>query len=308
MRLVFAGTPEAAAPSLTALLSSRHEVAAVVTRPGRPAGRGRRITATPVAALALDHGLEVLTPPRPSDPAFLARLTDIAPDCCPVVAYGGLLPQAALDIPPRGWVNLHFSLLPAWRGAAPVQRALLAGEQVTGATTFRIVETLDAGPTYGLLTETVRSDDTAGTLLDRLAHSGADLLVSTLDGIEDKVLVERPQPSEGVSHAPKLTVAEAEVDWMAPAFAVDRRIRACTPAPGAWTVVAGSRLKLRPVTPQPDVTDLPPGRLAATRGAVLVGTATSAVRLGEVQAAGKSWTPAPEWLRGLHSPPTRLGE
>jgi methionyl-tRNA formyltransferase len=307
MRLVFAGTPEPAVPAFTALLSSRHEVSAVLTRPSKPAGRGRRVTATPVADLAADLGLEVLTPERPSDPRFLARLSEIAPDCCPVVAYGALLPRAALDIPARGFVNLHFSVLPAWRGAAPVQRALLAGDEVTGATTFRIVEELDAGPTYGFLTETIRPDDTAGTLLDRLARHGADLLIRTLDGIEDAILDARPQPSDGVSFAPKLTVAEAEVDWTAPAFAVDRTIRSCTPAPGAWTVAAdGSRLKLRPVTSQPDVT-VAPGRLVATKNAVLVGTATSAVRLGLVQAPGKSWTPAADWLRGLREPPTRLG-
>jgi methionyl-tRNA formyltransferase len=307
MRLVFAGTPEAAVPALTALLDSRHEVRAVVTRPNRPAGRGRRVTASPVSALAAARGLEVLTPAKPSDPQFLARLAEIAPDCCPVVAYGALLPRAALDIPPRGWVNLHFSLLPAWRGAAPVQHALIAGEEVTGATTFRIVEALDAGPTYGVLTEQIRPDDTAGTLLDRLAQHGAGLLVRTLDGIEDGILEERPQPCEGVSLAPKLSVADAEVDWTQPGFAVDRLVRACTPVPGAWTVVGGARLKLGPVTAQPEVTDLEPGRLVASKSEVLVGTATSAVRLGLVQAPGKSWTPADAWMRGLHETPSRLG-
>jgi methionyl-tRNA formyltransferase len=307
MRLVFAGTPAAAVPSLTALLASRHSVVAVVTRPDKPAGRGRRVTASPVAELAAANSLEVLSPPRPSDPAFLERLAQIAPDCCPVVAYGGLLPKAALDIPPHGWVNLHFSLLPAWRGAAPVQRAVMAGDEVTGATTFQIEPALDAGPTYGVLTEPIHPDDTAGTLLDRLARYGASLLVTTLDGIEDGILHARPQPLDGSSLAPKLTVGEAHVDWTRPAFAVDRQIRGCTPDPGAWTLVSGTRLKLQPVAMERGATDLAPGVPIGSKSEVLVGTGTCAVRLGLVQPAGRSWTPAADWFRGLHEAPTRLG-
>jgi methionyl-tRNA formyltransferase len=307
MRLVFAGTPEAAVPSLSALLGSRHDVVAVVTRPDKPAGRGRRVATSPVGELAAAHGIEVLRPPRPSDAHFLTRLAQIAPDCCPVVAYGGLLPPEALEIPRHGWVNLHFSLLPAWRGAAPVQHAVMAGDEVTGATTFKIVEALDAGPTYGLLTEAIRPDDTAGTLLDRLASHGATLLVSTLDGIEDGLLQPRPQPSDGRSLAPKVTVADAEVDWTAPAFAVDRAVRGCTPAPGAWTTALGARLKLRPVTVVAEVTDLTPGEVSAAKSAVLVGTGTCAVRLGQVQPAGRWWTPAADWVRGLRDAPKRLG-
>jgi methionyl-tRNA formyltransferase len=307
VRLVFAGTPDAAVPSLEALLDSRHDVVAVVTRPDRPAGRGRRLTPSPVGALAAARDLEVLTPAKPSDPQFLARLAQIAPRCCPVVAYGALLPRAALDIAPRGWVNLHFSLLPAWRGAAPVQRAVMAGDELTGATTFRIVEALDAGPTYGQLVESIRPDDTAGTVLDRLARHGAGLLVSTIDGIEDETVVERPQPGDGISLAPKLTVEEAEVDWTEPAFAVDRRIRGCSPAPGAWTLAGPLRLKLGPVSALPEVTDLAPGSLRVTKNAVEVGTATHAVGLRMVQPAGKGWTPATDWARGLRETPSRLG-
>jgi methionyl-tRNA formyltransferase len=307
VRLVFAGTPDAAVPSLEALLDSRHDVVAVVTRPDRPAGRGRRLTPSPVGALAAARDLEVLTPAKPSDPQFLARLAQIAPQCCPVVAYGALLPRAALDIAPHGWVNLHFSLLPAWRGAAPVQRAVMAGDELTGATTFRIVEALDAGPTYGQLVVPIRPDDTAGTVLDRLARDGAGLLVSTIDGIEDETVVERPQPVDGISLAPKLTVEEAEVDWTEPAFAVDRRIRGCSPAPGPWTLAGPARLKLGPVTALPEVTDLPPGGLRVTKNLVEVGTATHAVGLTVVQPAGKGWTPAPDWARGLREAPSRLG-
>src|SRR6516225_11363674 len=196
MRLMFAGTPLAAVPALDALLASRHEVAAVLTRPDKPAGRGhkvghghatghgRKVESSPVARRAAAAGLEVLTPARPRDPEFISRLREIGPDCCAVVAYGALIPQAALDVPARGWVNLHFSVLPAWRGAAPVPHAILHGDDVTGASTFRLVAELDAGPVYGVLTEPVRPADTAGDLLERLSHSGAELLVATLDGIE----------------------------------------------------------------------------------------------------------------------------
>ena len=311
MRLVFAGTPETAVPALDALLASRHEVAAVVTRPDAPAGRGRKVEASPVAQRAAAAGLEVLTPDRPRDPEFLARLREIGPDCCPVAAYGALLPQAALDIPPHGWVNLHFSILPAWRGAAPVQHAILHGDDVTGASTFLIVKELDAGPVYGVLTEPVRPADTTGTLLDRLSHSGADLLVATLDGIEDGTVKAVPQPAEGVSFAPKITPADARVDWKLPAHMVDRQVRACTPDPGAWTELDGIRLKLGPVAldlvdsadrggsaPPPD---LAPGELQVVRNAVLVGTGSRPVLLGDVQAPGKRRMTAPEWARGLRS-------
>lgn len=299
MKLVFAGTPETALPALEALLESRHEVAAVVTRPDAPAGRGRRLTAGPVAQRAAEAGIEVLKPPKAGDPDFLDRLREIAPDCCPVVAYGALLPRAALDIPRHGWVNLHFSLLPAWRGAAPVQHAILHGDEITGACTFQIEEDLDTGPVYGVLTEPIRPDDTAGTLLDRLARAGARLLVDTMDGIEQGVLEPRPQPAEGVSYAAKITSADARVDWNAPAMRVDRLIRACTPAPGAWTTFRGERLKLGPVRLAADGGDLPPGRIKASKREVLVGTATHPVALGEVQPQGKRRMSAADWMRGI---------
>jgi methionyl-tRNA formyltransferase len=312
MRLVFAGTPQTAVPALDMLLASRHEVAAVVTRPDAPAGRGRKVEASPVAQRAAAAGLEVLTPDRVRDPEFLARLREIGPDCCPVAAYGALLPQAALDIPPHGWVNLHFSILPAWRGAAPVQHAILHGDDVTGASTFLIVKELDAGPVYGVLTELVRPDDTTGTLLDRLSHSGAELLVATLDGIEDGTVKAVPQPAEGVSFAPKITPADARVDWKLPAHVVDRQVRACTPDPGAWTELDGVRLKLGPVdqglTNSAAPPDLAPGELQAGRNAVLVGTGSRPVLLGDVQAPGKRRMTAPEWARGLRSGgPVRFG-
>ena len=300
MRLVFAGTPEVALPSLQAIADSGHELVGVVTRPDAPAGRGRRLTPSPVAELAGELGVPVLKPEHPRDPEFQAALRELGPDCCPVVAYGALLPQSALDIPPHGWVNLHFSCLPAWRGAAPVQHAVWAGDEVTGATTFRIVKEMDAGPTFGVMTERVREADTAGDLLARLAEGGAGLLVATLDGIEDGSLEARPQPAEGTSYAPKITVEDAHVDWTEPAPGVDRRIRACTPAPGAWTTHEGARLKLGPVTHTAE--RLPPGELRVGKAEVLVGTATTAVRLGEVKAFGARQMAAADWARGLRLP------
>jgi methionyl-tRNA formyltransferase len=297
MRLVFAGTPDVAVPSLEALLASRHDVVAVLTRPDAPAGRGRTLRPSPVKQVALDRGVEVLTPRHPRDEDFQQRLRELDVDACPTVAYGALLPRTALDIPRVGWVNLHFSLLPAWRGAAPVQHAVLAGDEVTGATTFLIEEGLDTGPFFGMLTEQVRPTDTSGDLLGRLATAGAGLLVATLDGIEEGTVHAVPQPDEGVSHAPKITVDDARVDWGAPALRVDRLVRACTPAPGAWTTFRGKRVKLGPVTVT--ASQLDPGVLDGD----LVGTATRAVRLGAVRPEGKGEMAAADWLRGLRPEP-----
>jgi len=312
LRLVFAGTPVAALPTLRALASSRHTMAAVVTRPDAPVGRGKKLQRSPVAELADELGFEVLKPVRPNDPSFLDRLRAIAPDCCPVTAYGALLPQSALDIPPHGWVNLHFSVLPAWRGAAPVQHAILRGDDITGATTFRIVKELDAGPVFGTVTEAVRPTDTSGDLLERLAVTGAELLVQTLDAIEDGTIRALPQPADGVSFAPKLTPADARVDWKLPAHLIDRRIRGCTPDPGAWTEFdtgqsSPDRVKLWPVALAAGAgqlfggSGLAPGELRVDRNAVYVGTGTVPVRLGDVQPPGKRRMPAADWARGLHA-------
>ncbi|WP_405782452.1 methionyl-tRNA formyltransferase [Streptomyces sp. NBC_00859] len=300
MKLVFAGTPEVAVPALDALIASgRHEVAAVVTRPDAPAGRGRRLVASPVAERADEAGIEVLKPAKPRDEEFLARLREIGPDCCPVVAYGALLPRTALDVPARGWVNLHFSLLPAWRGAAPVQHSIIAGDEVTGASTFLIEEGLDSGPVYGVLTEEVRPTDTSGDLLTRLAFAGSGLLVATMDGIEDGTLHAVAQPADGVSLAPKITVEDARVDWSAPAMRVDRLVRGCTPAPGAWTVFRGERLKLVSLAPVTDHTDLAAGELGVAKNSVHVGTGSHAVELLWVQPQGKKPMRAADWARGV---------
>lgn len=303
MRLVFAGTPQAAVPSLRALLSSpRHEVLAVVTRPDARSGRGRRLSRSPVGLVADEHGIETLTPTKASEPGFLDRLRELAPDACPAVAYGALLREDALAIPEIGWVNLHFSLLPAWRGAAPVQAAIGAGDDLTGASTFRIVPELDAGPIYGTVTEPVESTDTAGTLLHRLASSGADLLVSTMDGIANGTLREIVQPEEGVSFAPKVETADAKVSFAAPAPAVDCQVRSVTPDPGAWTEFRGHRLKLGPVSIV-DSGTLPVGELVVERDQVLVGTMTAPVRLDQVKAEGKQWMAALDWTRGTRIDP-----
>jgi methionyl-tRNA formyltransferase len=311
VRLVFAGTPAAALPALRALAASRHTVAAVVTRPDAPVGRGRKTERSPVAELAAELGIETVKPVRPKEEWFLDWLRAVAPDCCPVTAYGALLPQSALDIPVQGWVNLHFSVLPAWRGAAPVQHAILRGDDITGATTFRIVRELDAGPVFGTLTEPIRPTDTSGDLLGRLAVAGAELLVRTLDGIEDGTVRAVPQPGDGVSLAPKLTPADARVDWKLPAHLIDRQVRGCTPDPGAWTEFDGSRLKLWPVTlaagaglvAGADRTSAAPGlaagELRVDRNAVYAGTGTVPVRLGDVQAEGKRRMSAADWARGL---------
>lgn len=304
MRIVFAGTPTPALPSLQRLIdSSRHQVIAVLTRPDAAAGRRGKPSPSPVAQLALEAGIPVLRPPRPNSAEFAAELSALEPDCCAVVAYGALLSEELLAIPPRGWVNLHFSLLPAWRGAAPVQAAIAAGDTVTGATTFAIEPALDSGPVYGVLTETIRPADTAGDLLGRLADAGAALLEATMDGIADGTLNAIPQPAEGISVAPKITVDGARVNWELPAQVVERRIRAVTPAPGAWTMIGDLRVKLGPVNVEDSTDPLPPGVLSVERSAVRVGTGSQPVLLGHVQPPGKKPMAAADWIRGA-----RLGD
>jgi methionyl-tRNA formyltransferase len=272
-------------------------VIAVLTRPDAASGRRARLTPSPVAAFALERDVPVLRPDRPNGPEFVAELIDLAPDCCAVVAYGALLRDGLLAVPPLGWINLHFSLLPAWRGAAPVQAAIAAGDTVTGATTFRIEPSLDSGPVFGVVTESVRPTDTAGELLARLSVSGAALLEATLDGIADGSLTAVPQPVDGVTVAPKITVDEARVRWELPAHVVDRRIRAVTPNPGAWTLIGDLRVKLGPVEVS-DREPLPPGVIHIDREGVHVGTGSRPVVLGELQPPGKKLMKAADWARG----------
>jgi methionyl-tRNA formyltransferase len=300
VRIIFAGTPEPALPSLRRLIDSEHhDVIAVLTRPDAASGRRGRPAPSPVARFAIDAGIPVLRPQQPNGAEFVAELQDLAPDCCAVVAYGALLRDGLLGVPPFGWINLHFSLLPAWRGAAPVQAAIAAGDEVTGATTFRIEPSLDSGPVYGVVTETIRSTDTAGALLDRLSISGAMLLERTMDGIADGSLSAVPQPADGVTVAPKITVEEARVRWDLPAQVVDRRIRAVTPNPGAWTMIGDLRIKVGPLTiDEQEQEPLPPGRIRVDREGVHVGTSSAPVLLGEIQPPGKKVMKAADWARG----------
>ncbi|HSN12233.1 MAG TPA: methionyl-tRNA formyltransferase [Propionibacteriaceae bacterium] len=295
MRLVFAGTPVTAVPSLDAIAASTHELVGVVTRPPSPQGRSARLVPSPVEEWARQRGVEVLTPEHPKDRDFCERLTLLAPDCCPVVAYGALLPQRTLDIPTYGWVNLHYSLLPAYRGAAPVQRALMDGVGETGATTFRIVRELDAGPVYGTITEPVGPLDTAGELLQRLSVRGADLLVETLDRIADGAQP-TPQPDTGVSYAAKLELDDVRIDWSRPARELADLVRGANPEPGAWTTLEGDRFRILLA----EVTDelLPPGVIVARRREVLAGTGTTALRLLTVQPVGKKPMGGADWGRG----------
>lgn len=297
MRVVFAGTPDPAVPSLERLIeSTKHDVIAVVTRPDAAAGRGRKIGRSPVGQLADANGIPVLTPRSPSEPEFLEALAAFEPDVCPVVAYGALLPRPVLNVPRFGWINLHFSLLPAWRGAAPVQSAIAAGDDFTGASTFLLEEGMDTGPVLGVVTEKIRPTDTAGDLLGRLAVSGAELLEATLDAIEAGEASAVPQSTDGISRAAKVTVDDARIDWARPSTVVDRHIRSVTPAPGAWTTIGDVRLKIAPVHTSEE--ELAVGQVLVRKDGVFVGTADRAARLGDVQPQGKKLMKALDWARG----------
>ncbi|GAB5079832.1 methionyl-tRNA formyltransferase [Arthrobacter sp. AD-310] len=299
MRVLFAGTPAVAVPSLNALVEAGFDVVAVLTRPDAPVGRKRVLTPSPVAARAAELGIDVIRAAR-VDAEATEQISAARPDVAAIVAYGGLVPPAALAVPSHGWVNLHFSLLPAWRGAAPVQRSVIAGDDVTGAVTFQLEEGLDTGPVFGTLTETVGPEDTAGELLERLSHSGAVLLAQTLSAIEAGKAAPVPQSGD-VTVAPKLTLEDGHINWSHPALAIGRQARGVTPEPGAWTVLAGQRVKLEPVRLRPDVTDLRPGSVAINGNSVLVGTGSHAVELTRIQPAGKKMMSAADWARGLAS-------
>ena len=299
MRVLFAGTPAVAVPSLDALLGAGFDVVAVLTRPDAPVGRKRVLTPSPVAARAAELGIDVIHAAR-VDAEVTARIAELKPDAAAIAAFGGLIPREALDVPQHGWINLHFSLLPAWRGAAPVQHAVIAGDDVTGAVTFLLEEGLDTGPVFGTLTEKVHDDDTSGELLERLSHSGAVLLAQTLSAVEAGAAAAVPQSGE-VSLAPKLTIDDARLDWRQPALAIGRRARGVTPEPGAWTTFEGQRLKLEPVVLRPDTLDLEPGNVALREKAVLVGTGSHAVELTRIQPSGKKMMTATDWMRGQTS-------
>lgn len=285
-----------AVPSLDALVAAGFDVVAVLTRPDAPIGRKRVLAPSPVAARAAELGIRIIHASK-VDAAVTAEIAAAAPDAAAIVAYGGLIPRPALDVPPHGWINLHFSLLPAWRGAAPVQRSLIAGDDVTGAVTFLLEEGLDTGPVYGTLTEAVRPDDTAGALLERLSHTGAVLLTQTLSAVDAGKAAAVPQLGE-VSVAPKLTLEDGRLDWQQPALAIGRRARGVTPEPGAWTTLDGQRIKLEPVVLRPGGPGLEPGQLGLDGKSVLVGTGSHPVELTRIQPAGKKMMAAADWARG----------
>ena len=299
MRVLFAGTPAVAVPSLDALVKAGFNVVAVLTRPDAPVGRKRVLTPSPVAQRAAELGIDVIRAAR-VDAEAIAAVSAVQPDVAAIVAYGGLVPPAALGIPRHGWVNLHFSLLPAWRGAAPVQRSVMAGDDVTGAVTFQLEEGLDTGPVFGTLTEAVRLQDTAGDLLERLSRSGAVLLAQTLSAIEAGKASPQPQAGD-VSLAPKLTLEDGHINWSHPALAINRQSRGVTPEPGAWTLLDGQRVKLEPVRLRPDIAGLAPGSVALQGKTVVVGTGSHAVELTRVQPAGKKMMAAADWARGMAS-------
>ena len=299
MRVLFAGTPAVAVPSLDALVQAGFDVVAVLTRPDAPVGRKRVLTPSPVAQRAAELGIDVIHAAK-VDADVTAKIAAVSPDVAAIVAYGGLIPPAALDVPRHGWINLHFSLLPAWRGAAPVQRAVIAGDDVTGAVTFQLEAGLDTGPVFGTLTEGVGPEDTAGQLLERLSHSGAVLLAQTLSAVDAGKAAAQPQQGD-VTLAPKLTLEDGRLDWHLPALAIGRRARGVTPEPGAWTTLDGQRVKLEPVRLRPDATDVAPGALVLNGKSVLVGTGSHAVELTRIQPAGKKMMAAADWARGMAS-------
>ena len=300
MRVLFAGTPQVAVASLDQLVNDGFNVVAVLTREDAPIGRKRVLTPSPVAARAAELGIEIIHANK-IDAPVQERISALETDIAAIVAYGGLVPEKALGIPRLGWVNLHFSLLPAWRGAAPVQHSIMAGDEITGAVTFQLEKGLDTGPVFGTLTETIDPADTAGDLLGRLAVSGSVLLSQTLSGLDAGALVGLPQRGEG-SYAHKLTLVDGRIDWNAPALAIRRRINGTTPDPGAWTESEGQRFKIGPLLPAVDVVDLAPGQVLITGGKkprVVVGTGSHGVELALVQPPGKKMMNAADWARGI---------
>lgn len=296
MRIVFAGTPAPAVPSLRAVAASHHDLVGVVTRTDAPLGRKRISTPSPVAILAAELGITTIKADRLDDDATRA-ITDLTPDLGVIVAYGGLVREPLLSAPPLGWINLHFSLLPRWRGAAPVQHALIAGEKVTGASVFQLVAALDAGDVFGEVRYPVPRSATAGDVLSALADIGAQLLVDTVDAIAAGTAAAAPQTGEPTL-APKLGIADGALDFTASAEAVLGRFRGTTPEPGAHTSVGGQRLKILAARRGPDA-GLAPGALALIERDVVVGTANGTVLLQTVQPSGKGAMNASDWWRGL---------
>lgn len=294
-----------AVPSLDALVDGGHEVIGALTRPPAPAGRGRRLVDSPVAIRADALGIPVFTPTRPGEESFVELLRELAPEVCPVVAYGALLPTSVLEIPTHGWVNLHFSILPRWRGAAPVQRALIAGDPQVGMSTFQIVSKLDAGPVYATRVQPTDPQVSSGELLQEMSVTGAELLVETLELIEGGARP-TPQVETGMTLAPKLTTEEARIDFRRDAPALHDHVRGYCPDPGAWTLRNGQRLKILR-TRVADLAGLEPGELRVTRKQVWVGTGAGSLELIEVQPVGKRPMAGADWARGGITDGEKLG-
>ena len=296
MRIVFAGSPAAAVPSLEALARSPHQIAAVITREDSPQGRRATITPTPVATRAEELGLPVIRANRLSG-AVVDEVIALDADLGVIVAYGGLVREPLLSAPRLGWINLHFSLLPRWRGAAPVQHAIMAGDEVTGATVFQLVPELDAGAILGSMSSPLGKHRTAGSLLDELSQSGADLLARVVDELADGTATPQEQFGE-VTYAPKLTLADGEIDWSRPAQEVHDLIRGLTPEPGSFTTADGARLKIIEAAIAHDALPLAPGEFGLQGRAVLVGTGSAPLELLSVHPAGRKAMDAGSWWRG----------
>ena len=296
MRLVFAGTPAAAVPTLRRLAASQ-DIAAVVTRPDAPLGRRRVLTPSPVAQAATELGLPVIKTARLDD-AATAEISALQVDLGVIVAYGGLVREPLLSAPTAGWINLHFSLLPAWRGAAPVQRALIAGDRVLGASVFQLVAELDAGDVFAMREIGVPETATAGEALDVLASEGAALTADVVASIADGTATATPQTG-APSFAAKLSLADGLLDWTQPLDAVFARFRGVTPEPGAHTTVGGQPLKVLEAVPAPDAEPLEPGRIRGTKSALHIGTGSHPLAVTRVQPAGKGAMNAVDWWRGL---------
>jgi methionyl-tRNA formyltransferase len=298
LSIVFAGTPEFSVPALEALVASNHRVLAVYTQPDRPAGRGRKVTMSAVKQCALEHNVPVEQPLKLRDPEQIARLATFQPDLMVVVAYGLILPQAVLDIPRLGCINIHASLLPRWRGAAPIHRAIEAGDSQTGVTIMRMEAGLDTGPMLLEFNEPILASDTTATLHDRLATRGAEALLAALPGIADGSLRARTQPLDGVTYAAKVSKEEARIDWSRSNADIDRQIRAFNPWPVAETTFEGAQLRIWSAVPDHTIVTGEPGQVGRSDdGGILVATGTGAINLQTVQVAGRKPVAANEFAR-----------
>lgn len=308
MRLIFAGTPQAAVPTLETLIESEHDICAVITRPPARVGRGRQLQPSPVALCAETHGIPILEVHHLKDESTAEFIQQCQADLGVVVAFGGLVPQKVLDMPQYGWINLHFSDLPRWRGAAPVQWAIREGDRTTASCVFQLEKGLDTGPIFSRIEDTITAE-TSGELLERLSLAGAPQVLSVVDAIASGQAQSWPQSDEGVTQARMLTIDDGFIDFSLEASVTDRIIRSVIPNPGAWTVMPdGSRMKILNAT----VTDVPSpgvGLVIAEKKRLLIGCKDLCLELRTIAPAGKSWMEGAAWARGARPDASyRLGE